>query len=169
MSKSPEESSVYSYGPGTYAHGGSREAEQRPSYEQGYYAGEGTGSTALAAWLLILGGLLSFFTGLAVVVKKAYFTSLPGYASFSHNYAYHWNLSSWGWSELIFGAVVVATGICVLMGLAWARYLGIGLAVIGAVGTFLFLPIFPIWSIIVIAVDVFIIWALATARTRQDV
>jgi len=168
MSNTPEKR-VYSYGPGTYAHGGAREAEPQPCYEQGYDTDRGTGSTALAAWLLILGGLLSFFTGLAIVIKKAYFTSLPAYASFSHNYPYHWNLSAWGWSELIFGAVVIATGICVLLGMSWARYLGIALAVIGVVGTFLFLPLFPIWSIIVIAVDVFIIWALATARSRQDV
>jgi hypothetical protein len=54
----------------------------------------------------------------------------------------------------------------VLLGQAWARVTGIVLAVISAVGTFLFLPYYPLSSIIVIALDVFIIWALATARRR---
>ncbi len=42
------------------------------------------------------------------------------------------------------------------------------LAVISGLGSFLFLPFYPFWSILVIAVDIFIIWALVTARRRQD-
>ena len=145
------------------------QAAGRPGYEPYGYDDSGAGSTALAAWLLILGGLLSFFTGLAVVVRKAYFTSQPGYTSAAHNYAYHWNLTGWGWANLILGVVVVAAGACVLLGQTWARWAGVALAVISAVGSFLFLPFYPFWSIVVIAVDVFIVWALLTARQRQDV
>jgi len=142
---------------------GRAEYEQYNRYEMDSTAG----STGLAGWLLILGGMWSFFTGLAMVVNAAYFRSLSGYATISH-YAYQWNLSGWGWANLIFGIVVVAVGITVLMGQPWARWAGVALAVIGAVGTFLFLPLYPFWSILVIAVDVFIIWALSTARRRQD-
>jgi hypothetical protein len=39
----------------------------------------------------------------------------------------------------------------------------------GGLGSFLFRPFFPFWPILVITVDVFIIWALVTARRRQDV
>lgn len=127
------------------------------------------GFTPLAGWLLMLGGLFSFFAGLAVVVRQAYFTSLAGYTTLSHNYAYHWNLGAWGWASLVLGIVVVAAGVCVLFRQEWARWAGVVLAVISGVGSFLFLPFFPVWSIIVIAVDVFIIWALVTARRRQDV
>ena len=51
----------------------------------------------------------------------------------------------------------------------WARWAGMALAVLGGLGTFLFLPIYPFWSIVVIAVDVFIIWALATSRKHQEI
>ena len=64
---------------------------------------------------------------------------------------------------------VAAGGVCVLLGYNWARWAGIALAVIGGVGTFLFLPIYPFWSILVIAIDVFIVWALASARRRQEI
>jgi hypothetical protein len=169
MSSAPERSSSYQYGAGTYPHD---PAESPSAYEgSGQYAydsGGASGSTMLAAWLMILGGVWSFLIGLAIVIKKAYFTSLPGYTSAAHTYAYHWNLSSWGWGNLILGAVVVAAGACVLLGQTWARVVGVVLAVISAIGTFLFLPYFPLWSIIVIAIDVFIIWALTTARRRQD-
>ena len=133
-------------------------------YAASYYT---AGLTAGAAWLLILGGCWSFFTGLAVVVRKSYFTALPGYSDTSH-YAYQWTLSGWGWFNLILGIVVVAAGIYVLSGRAWARWTGVVCAVISGLGSFLFLPFFPFWSILVIAVDVFIIWALVTARRRQD-
>jgi hypothetical protein len=151
----------------------SRPASQTAARYAGYepYAyerGDTRGMTALAAWLMILGGIWSFFVGLALVVKASYFKSLASYASVSRTYPYHWNLTGWGWAILIFGVVFAAAGVCVLLGQAWARWAGVVLAVIGAIGQFLFLPFYPFWSIIIIALDVFIIWALATTRTRQD-
>jgi hypothetical protein len=61
-------------------------------YAASYYT---QGFTALAGWLLILGGCWSFFVGLAIAVRKFYFAAQPGYYSASHYYAYHWNLSGW--------------------------------------------------------------------------
>jgi hypothetical protein len=153
---------------------GSRPAGQTTAPYAGYEpypyaAGDTQGMTALAAWLMILGGIWSFFVGLALIVRASYFKSLANYASVSHTYPYHWNLTGWGWAILIFGIVFAAAGVCILLGQAWARWAGLILAVIGAIGQFLFLPYHPFWSILIIALDVFIIWALATARTRQDV
>jgi hypothetical protein len=169
MSSAPERASGYQRDEQGMSAGA---VDQRTSaygeYEP-YESGYAWGTTALAAWLMILGGLWSFFLGLALVIKKSYFTSLSGYSSTYHTYAYHWNLGAWGWANLIFGIVVVAAGVCVLLGQTWGRIAGVVLAVIGAVGTFLFLPFYPFWSIIVIAIYVFIIWALMTARRRQDV
>lgn len=126
-------------------------------------------SLGAAATLLILGGLLSFLTGLAVLLRKEFFTSQPGYTTTVNNYAFHWNLTGWGWSSLLLGVIVVVAAVFVLRGETWARWFGVVLALISAAGTFLFLPFYPFWSIIVIALDVFIIWALATARrTRPD-
>jgi hypothetical protein len=107
----------------------------------------------LAATLMILSGLLSFFVGLSILIKKAFYGTLP-------NYAFRWDVHTWGWAELIVGIVVFAAGACVLLGMTWAKIVGIVLAVISAVGNFLFLPYYPVWSIIVVAIDVFIIWAL---------
>jgi hypothetical protein len=121
-----------------------------------------------AATLLILGGLLSFLTGLAILLGKAFFTSQPDYSTIVHNYAFHWDLTGWGWSSLLLGVLVVVAGIFVLLGLTWARWFGAVLALISAAGTFVFLPFYPIWAVIVIALDVFIIWALATARRHRE-
>jgi hypothetical protein len=64
---------------------------------------------------------------------------LPGYSTTSHYYAYHWNLSGWGWADLILGVVVVvvvvAAGVCVLLGQTWARWAGVVLALISGLGS----------------------------------
>lgn len=126
-----------------------------------------SGYASAAGWLLILGGLWDFFVGLALLVRSSYFSSLSGYSA-THHYSYGWTLSGWGWANLIFGIVVAAVGACVLLGMDWARWAGLVLAVLGAIGSFMFLPIYPFWSILVIAVDVFIVWALATARRHRE-
>jgi hypothetical protein len=58
--------------------------------------------------------------------------------------------------------VIFAAGACLLLGMTWARAVGIVLAVLYGVASFLFLPWYPFWSLILIALNVFIIWALAT-------
>ncbi len=122
-------------------------------------AGAWTGRI-LAGTLMIISGVLSFLTGLAAITRAQFFT-------FSNaNYAYRWTVHGWGWTELILGIVVFAAGVCVFLGMLWARMLGVVLAVLSAVGSFLFLPYQPIWSIIVIGVDVFMMWALMTSGRR---
>lgn len=147
---------------------GQRTAQARTGYEPYAYEDTGYGSTAVAASLLILGGLLEFLMGLAVVIRASYFRSLATYSSTVTNYAYHWNITNWGWLNFSLGILVVLVGVSVLLGQTWARWAGVVVAVMSAISSFLWLPFYPIWSIIVIAVDIFIIWALATARQRRD-
>jgi hypothetical protein len=122
-------------------------------------AGAWTGRI-LAGTLMIISGVLSFLTGLAAITRAGYFT-------FSNTtYPYRWSVHGWGWTELIVGVVVFAAGVAVFAGMLWARMLGVVLAVLSAIGSFLFLPYQPIWSIVVIALDVFMIWALMTSGRR---
>ena len=118
-------------------------------------AGAWTGRI-LAGTLMIISGVLSFLVGIAAITKAAFFT-------FNATYPYHWSVHSWGWAQLILGIVVFAAGVCVFLGMLWARMVGVILAVLSAVGSFLFLPYQPTWSIIVIALDGFMIWALMTS------
>lgn len=139
---------------------------QRGAHRSSGYAetGEGRavavmGFTALAAVLMILSGLWSFFVGLTGILKGSFFVSVT-------NYTFTYNIHNWGWTHLIIGAVVFAAGVCLLLGMMWARVVGIVLAVISGIANFLFLPYYPLWSIVVIAIDVFIIWALASGARR---
>ena len=60
-------------------------------------------------------------------------------------------------------------GFFLFSGAGWARAVGIVLAVLSAIANFFFLPYYPIWSLVIIALDVFVIWALATVRRTDDV
>jgi len=139
--------------------------EQTGAYGTGYVEeGGGAGAvagTVLAGTLMMISGAIGFLQGLAMVIRGGFFV-------FHANYAYHWTVHGWGWTELIIGAVVFAAGVCVLMGMLWARVVGVILASLSAIASFLTLPYYPIWSITLIAVNAFIIWALVTSGGRRQ-
>ena len=111
---------------------------------------------------MILSGLYGFFAGLAAVLKGGFYT-------YHNGYLFHWTIHGWGWLNLILGAVIVAAGACVLFGMLWARIVGVVLATFSAIANFLTIPEYPFFSIVIIGVDVFIIWALLSSRYRQPI
>jgi hypothetical protein len=76
------------------------------------------------------------------------------------NYTFDLDTTAWGWIHVALGAVLLLTGIFLMSGQAWAAVTGIVLAGLSAINNF-FLPYYPLWSIVTIAGDVFVIWALA--------
>jgi hypothetical protein len=152
-----EQSGGYQQGAGyTPATQDTRYTGQRRSGGAGAVAG-----TVLAGVLMIVSGITGFLAGLAFVIKSAFYHNPSGYA-------YAWSVKNWGWVELIVGAVVFAAGVCVLLGMTWARVVGVFLATLSLIASFMTIPYYPIWSIVVIAIDVFIIWALVR-RGRETV
>jgi hypothetical protein len=123
------------------------------------HRGAVVGFTATAAALMIVSGLWAIVVSIDALSRNHLYITSP-----VTGYTYHWNLTGWGWFHLITGIVFVAAGVCIFLGQAWARILGAVVAVISAIEWFLFLPFAPIWSILVIALDVFIIWALLAPR-----
>jgi hypothetical protein len=143
---------------GREGYGTREEYEARERYEA--REAVATGFTALAATLMILSGLWTFFVGITGVLQGSFYRAVPVYT-------FSLSVHTWGWIQLVIGAVVFAAGVCLLLGMTWARVVGVILAVISGLANFLFLPHYPLWSIIVIALDVIIIWALTTSRSRQ--
>jgi hypothetical protein len=113
-----------------------------------------TGGITFAGVLMLLDGILAIFQGIAALAKN------DVYAHIGH-YVYKINLTGWGWILLILGIIVAAAGWGILSGAAWARAVGMALASLSLVAQFLFLPYAPGWSVIMMAMNVFIIWALA--------
>ena len=134
-----------------------------PGYDDAYEkpgpAGAAKGFTIFAAVILMLSGILNFFEGLGAIINGHFYVVLP-------NYAFNVSVASWGWWHLILGIVVFAAGACLVMDMLWARIAGVVLAGISAVVNFLYIPYSPVWSVVIIALDVFVIWALLAPRNQ---
>jgi hypothetical protein len=68
--------------------------------------------------------------------------------------------STWGWIHIIVGAAVFLAGFGVFTGDVLARTVGVLVAAVSLIANFLWLPVYPLWSIIVITIDALVIWAL---------
>ncbi|MFD0556206.1 hypothetical protein FB566_1442 [Stackebrandtia endophytica] len=119
------------------------------------------GGTIFAATAMIVLGFFQVVVGLAALANDQVFVTGP-------DYVYSVDISIWGWAHLGLGVIMVITGIALYGMSAWARGVGIALAVLSAVANFLFAPYFPLWSVVIIALDVFVIWALATVHSPAD-
>jgi len=78
-----------------------------------------------------------------------------------------YSVRSRGITLIAIGGVAFVVGIALLIRMHWARHVATVVAVIGAVANFIFLPFYPFWSVIVLALNVFIIWELEKDTIRQ--
>lgn len=121
------------------------------------------GARYFAAILLMIAGLQQFITGLTAVSHDTYYTIVA-----SDDYILAFNSSTWGWIHLIVGILLALSGGLVVAGVVWARFLGAFIAAISAVLLFAWLPYNPVGATILIALDVFIIWALLASHGRPE-
>lgn len=119
------------------------------------------GGGALAAGGVVFGGVLMFVSGVLAAFQGIAAIAQDDVYSRIGSYVYEMNLTGWGWVLLVVGVVAAATGWGLLTGATWARISGIAVASLSLVLQFLFLPYAPFWAVIQIAIDVFVIWALA--------
>jgi hypothetical protein len=115
--------------------------------------------TVFAAVMMIMVGVWQALAGLIAIFENEFYVP-------TRNYLFEFDVTAWGWIHLLVGALVAFAGWGLLSGQTWARVVGITLAALSATANFLFIPYYPFWSILMIAVDIFVIWALA-AHGRQ--
>ncbi len=117
-------------------------------------SGVAVGFTYFAAIMMMLSGGFEILQGLSAIIKKNLYVV-------NKDYIYKINVNGWGWIHLILGVIVLLAGIALLGGALWARIVGIAMAVLIAIANFLWLPYYPVWAIVLIALNVVVIWALA--------
>jgi hypothetical protein len=130
-------------------------APSRQDYDTSTPGSWAYGVSSFAGVILAMVGLFQFLEGLSAVFEDKVYLTTP-------DYLYSIDLTGWGWIHLVIGAIAMAVGIAVLYGQTWARATGIVIAVLSAAANFAFLPYYPFWSMLVIAVNVLAIWALAS-------
>jgi hypothetical protein len=116
-----------------------------------------TGLIVFAGAMMVIAGLFQIFAGTVALVHDKIYDGAP-------QYLFTLDLTVWGWAQLLTGVLSVAAGFAALRGRSWARIVGIGLSGLSMVVQFMFIPHYPIWSVLVIALDTVIIWGLATYR-----
>ncbi len=113
----------------------------------------GAGWVTFAGIILITVGIFQAFAGLVGILEDEILVVTP-------DYLVQLDATTWGWVHMIIGLIVVAAGFGIFSGNVLARTVGVFAAVGSMISMFFWLPWYPVWAIIVIAMDIAIIWAL---------
>jgi hypothetical protein len=116
-------------------------------------SGWAVGGIAFAATVLTIIGVFQIIAGLVAVFDDDFYVVTA-------NYTFDLDASAWGWVHLLLGILLLATGWGLFSRAAWAGVTAIMLASLSAILNFFFIPYYPFWSILVIALDIWVIWAL---------
>jgi hypothetical protein len=119
------------------------------------------GGVSFAAYILILVGSFEILEGLVAIIDDEFYVV-------ARNYTFELDTSTWGWIHLLLGVLLIFIGWGLLSGRLWAVIGGIAVAMLSAVANFFFIPYYPFWSIVLIALNVWVIWALTRPGTIQD-
>ena len=119
-----------------------------------------TGWTVFAGVLLFIVGSLDAIWGLAGILNdEIVFVGGQGVIIA--------DVTTWGWIHLVLGLIAVAAGVGILAQQTWANAVGLVIAFLSAMSSFAFMPYYPFWSIVILAFDVFVIWALCSVLAND--
>jgi hypothetical protein len=116
-------------------------------------SGWATGGIVFAGTILLMVGIFQAIAGLVAIFDDNFYVV-------TRNYTFDLDTTAWGWIHLIIGILVAAVGWSLFSRRAWAGVAAITLAVLSAIANFFFIPYYPFWSILQIALAVWVIWAL---------
>ena len=111
------------------------------------------GALGFAAAMMTVVGVFQIIAGLTAIFDDGFYV-------ITENYAFDLDPTAWGWIHLLLGFVMLAAGIGLFGRQPWAAVTALVLAMLSAVANFFLIPYYPFWSLLVIALDVWVIWAL---------
>lgn len=124
-----------------------------PQYTRQEPSGWALSGVVFAASILTMIGVFQVIAGLVAILDDEFFVV-------ARNYTFDLDTSAWGWIHLLLGVLLVVTGFGLFSRQTWAGVTAILLAMLTAIENFFFIPYYPFWSILVIALAVWVIWAL---------
>lgn len=130
-----------------------------PGTRQSDYSAAAVGVIAFAGILMVLAGVFHVIQGLVALVNDNFFVV-------GREYVFQFDLTTWGWIHLIGGIIVGLAGIALFQGSTWARTVAAVVAGLSIIASFLWMPYYPVWSLVVVTFDLFVIWAV-TAHGRD--
>jgi hypothetical protein len=123
------------------------------------------GWIAFASSIMVVLGIFQVIQGFVAIFDDGYYRVAPSGLVVNIDY------TAWGWTHLLLGLLIVASGVGLLSGNVAARTVAVVLAGLSAILNLLFIEAYPVWAIIVIAIDVLVIYAVTVhgremSRTR---
>jgi hypothetical protein len=106
-----------------------------------------------AGLILIMVGAFNIIDGLVALFKHTVYVQPSGNLV-------AFNYTGWGWILLIIGIAQILVGLALMRGSLFARIVAIVLVAINAIAQIGFITAYPLWSLLVIGVDILILWAL---------
>ena len=116
-------------------------------------SGWATGGAVFAGVLMIIAGIFEVIQGISAISTDQIFVK-------TQNYVFNLDVSTWGWIHLVLGILVILAGLALIAGRVWGGLVGIAFATLVAIANFFWIPYYPFWSILTIALAVWVIWAL---------
>ena len=123
-------------------------------------SGWAVGALAFAATMMVMIGVFQAMMGLVAIVNDDFFLV-------ARNYTFNLDVTAWGWIHLVLGLAVLGTGLALVLRKRWAAYVAIAIAGLSAIDNFFFIPHYPLWSLLLIALNVWVIWALTRAGVLE--
>jgi len=106
-----------------------------------------------AGFMMLLIGFFQSILGLTALLNNQFYLSL-------HGRLLVWNYTAWGWIHLIFGVIILLAGMSLFTGSTWTRVVAVILTTFNLMAQFAFVSVYPVWSIIMMVIDVLILYAL---------
>ena len=129
------------------------ESGEKDPHRSAEVSGWALGAIAFAAAMMTLAGIFQSIAGLVAIFDDEFYVV-------TRNYTFDLDVSAWGWLHLLIGLAILATGWGLFSRQTWAGVTAIMLAMLSALANFFFIPYYPIWSLLVIGLDIWVIWAL---------
>jgi hypothetical protein len=121
-------------------------------------SGWAVGAIAFAATMMTMIGVFQALAGLVAIFDDEFYVVTA-------NYTFDLDVTAWGWIHLLIGIGVFATGLGLFSRAAWAAVAAIMICMLSALANFFFIPYYPIWSLLVIGLNLWVIWALTRPGT----
>ncbi len=119
----------------------------------------GTTVTGWVGWVWFAGimlvtiGLFDIFQGIIALLDDEFAVVVEGGLLV-------FDLTTWGWVQIIIGAILLLAGFGVFSGATWGRTLAVIVCVLNALHQLTIMPTYPFWALIMIGLNIVVIYAL---------
>jgi hypothetical protein len=120
----------------------------------------GATATLAAGALMLTSAILTFLIGVFALAADNLVVAGPGYE-------YTFQVTGWGWTNIVTGMVLAAFAFALFLNAQWSRTAAIIVTCLAIVVTFLWMPYYPTGSVVLIALDLVVIWGVATWNTPR--